>query len=414
VTNHDFIFSNERRPRIARHAAFWTTWWLSYLLLFHIPVYTFKGWGFDTNAAPLTFRAIQQIGLSWYIIKLLIFSSLLAVVMPQAIFTYVFINWILPKYFYQKKNPFVTAGVIIAALLIYYFIAGQFQRFHGVGDYVFGLSQNIPTFRYAMDVGLKSALRQQLSSLPIIVGLAVMIKLIKRWWQKQQETEQLARENAKAELQLLKAQIHPHFLFNTLNNIYFFTLSNSSRAPEMIEKLTAILQYILNECKQPLVPVQQEMKMIHDYMALEEIRYGSQMKMSIETDGLSAEKMIAPLLLIPFVENSFKHGASKMITDPWINLQAVIEGNDLYFSIFNSRPSTMNQTSTNAGLDGQGSIGLKNVKKRLELLYPGAHELNIVEQPTSFSVYLKIQLQEILVSSADNAETKKATAYAMA
>ena len=89
-------------------------------------------------------------------------------------------------------------------------------------------------------------------TLPTVAGLAVAIKLLKRWWLKQKETEQLAREKAKAELQLLKAQIHPHFLFNTLNNIYFFTLSASRQAPEMIKKLSDMLRYILNECDQPL------------------------------------------------------------------------------------------------------------------------------------------------------------------
>jgi LytS/YehU family sensor histidine kinase len=111
-----------------------------------------------------------------------------------------------------------------------------------------------------------------------------MINLVKRWWRKQKETELLAKEKTKAELQLLKAQVHPAFLFNTLNNIYFFTLTNSTQAPVMIKKLSGMLHYILHECDEPLVPLEKEIKMIRDYMALEKIRYAEQMQMTIEIE----------------------------------------------------------------------------------------------------------------------------------
>jgi len=250
-------------------------------------------------------------------------------------------------------------------------------------------------------------LREQLSSLPVIAGFAVMIKLIKRWWLKQKQTEQLFHEKTKAELQLLKAQVHPHFLFNTLNNIYYFTLSGSPKAPEMINKLSGLLHYILNECNQPLIPLQKEINMVRDYMALEKIRYG-EMNMTIGIQEEGSEKLIAPLLLIPFVENSFKHGTSKMLAHPWVKLQVIIENNMLHFSVANSRPP---EAETQLK---KGNIGLKNVKKRLELLYPGTHELNIVSKPESFFVYLKVQLQETKDYVATNEEIKTANAYAMA
>jgi hypothetical protein len=412
VTTHDFIFSNKFRDRFARHAAFWIVWWLSYLLLFHYPIHSFYGWGFGTNAD--TFQWIRKIGLTSFIIKTTIFNSLLAVVVPQAIFTYVLIKWILPEYFYKKRHLFVTAGVIIAVLLIYYFVAAQFKFFAAYGDYLFRLRALPPKLRLARPPAMWSATREQLSSLPIVAGFAVMIKLIKRWRLKQKETEQLANEKAKAELQLLKAQIHPHFLFNTLNNIYFFTLTNSTQAPEMIKKLSGMLYYILNECNQPLVPLDKEIKMIRDYMDLEKIRYGEQMKMTIEIQenspplkGEGGRGLITPLLLIPFVENSFKHGASKMLTHPYVKLRITVENNMLHFFIMNSRPQTIESTTA------KGNIGLKNVKKRLLLLYPSAHELNIVSEPESFTVYLKIQLKEGAMTTG-NEELKPITEYAMA
>jgi LytS/YehU family sensor histidine kinase len=241
-----------------------------------------------------------------------------------------------------------------------------------------------------------------------VAGVAVMIKLVKRWWWKQKETEQLAKEKTKAELQLLKAQIHPHFLFNTLNNIYFFTITNSIKAPEMIQKLGGMLRYILNECNQPLVAVNKEIKMIQDYMALEKVRYGEQLQMTIEIPENDPGKMIAPLLLIPFVENSFKHGASKMIIHPWIRLHIGIENDFLYFCVSNSRPPT------NELLQLKGNIGLKNVKKRLQLLYPEGHILTINEEVESFTVHLKIELKEIAAPHADIKEMKPTGSYAMA
>ena len=256
---------------------------------------------------------------------------------PQAIFTYVLIYWVLPNYFFKKRNVFVIAFILISVFVIYYFIASLFKEFALLGDYIFGLIKNIPTFRERFDLFMYSALREQLSSLPVIAGFAVMIKLIKRWWLKQKETEQLFHEKTKAELQLLKAQVHPHFLFNTLNNIYYFSLSGSPKAPEMINKLSGLLHYILNECNQPLIPLQKEINMVRDYMALEKIRYG-EMNMTIEIQEEGSEKLIAPLLLIPFVENSFKHGTSKMLAHPWVKLQMTIENNMLHFSVTNSRP----------------------------------------------------------------------------
>jgi LytS/YehU family sensor histidine kinase len=147
--------------------------------------------------------------------------------------------------------------------------------------------------------------------------------------------------------------------------------------------------------------------MVRDYMALEKIRYG-EMNMTIEIQEEGSEKLIAPLLLIPFVENSFKHGTSKMLAHPWLKLQMTIENNMLHFSVTNSRPP---EAETQLK---KGNIGLKNVKKRLELLYPGTHELNIVSKPESFFVYLKVQLQETKDYVATNEEIKTANAYAMA
>ena len=404
---HEFIFSKKPADRLLRHSIFWAAWCIAYLLLFHYPLHSFIGWGFNEADDPDTYEKIRKIGILLFVLKTLLFNSLLGVVVPQVIFTYVLIYWVLPNYFFKKKNVFVIAFILIGLFVIYYFLASLFKEFAFLGDYIFGLIKNIPTLRERFDLFMYSALREQLSSLPVIAGFVVMIKLIKRWWLKQKETEQLFHEKTEAELQLLKAQVHPHFLFTTLNNIYYFSLSGSLKAPEMINKLSGLLHYILKECNQSLIPLQKEINMVRDYMALEKIRYG-EMNMTTEIQEEGSEKLIAPLLLIPFVENSFKHGTSKMLAHPWLKLQMTIENNMLHFSVTNSRPP-----ETEPPLK-KGNIGLKNVKKRLELLYPGTHELNIVSRPESFFVYLKVQLQETKDYVATNEEIKTANAYAMA
>jgi len=407
VTRQDFIFSKKPRHRVARHATFWGLWCIAYLLLFHYPLHSFTGWGFNEADDPVTYQSIRQIGLPLFILKTLIFQSLLMVVVPQAIFTYVLINWVLPNYFFKERNVFAIAFILISVFTIYYFIAAEFKGLHFLAEYIFGLRKDPPSFHEQYDLCMYMALRDNLSSLPVIAGFAIMIKLTKRWWLKQKETEQLFQEKTKAELQLLKAQVHPHFLFNTLNNIYYFTLSGSRKASEMIDKLSGLLHYILNECNQPWVPLQKEITMLRDYMALEKIRYGEQMNMTIDIQEEGSEKLIAPLLLIAFVENSFKHGTSKMLAHPWVKLQIIIEKNTLRFSISNSRPKEAEPHVK------KGNIGLKNVKKRLELLYPGNHKLNIIPQPETFFVSLEVQLQEGDRYTAIN-EVKTTTAYAMA
>jgi LytS/YehU family sensor histidine kinase len=237
-----------------------------------------------------------------------------------------------------------------------------------------------------MDFIIRAWGRQVLFNYPTIVGFALAIKLLKNWYLKQKEAAQVAREKINAELQLLKAQVHPHFLFNTLNNIYSFIINDSPAAPEAITKLSNLLRYIIYECNQPLVKLEKELTMIKGYIDLEKIRYGKSFNMSLQIQGDATNKMICPLLLIPFLENSFKHGASQMLTHPWVNLEIIIEDDTLYFNLSNSKPTFSGEKAITKGL------GLNNVKKRLAILYGGLHSLNIMEDAMSFSVSLKLPL----------------------
>ncbi|MDQ2862681.1 MAG: histidine kinase [Bacteroidota bacterium] len=249
-------------------------------------------------------------------------------------------------------------------------------------------SHAIGTTKQQPNIFLRGAVIRLVGNAPLICGLFISLKVLKNWHIKELENEQLTREKTNAELQLLKAQIHPHFLFNTLNNIYSFTLTKSSIASELVQKLSDMLNYMIAECDQSLVPVEKEIQLIKDYISLEKVRYGDRLDIQMHVNGDCKKCMIVPLLMIPFVENCFKHGASVMRGKQWMHLIININENDLDFSISNSKPSQPQKFSNKNG------IGLLNVQKRLELLYPRKHELNINSTDHTFSVYLKVALEK--------------------
>jgi LytS/YehU family sensor histidine kinase len=221
-----------------------------------------------------------------------------------------------------------------------------------------------------------------------VCGLFLSVKMLKNWYLKEEEKQLLITANANAEMQLLKAQIHPHFLFNTLNNIYSFTLNKSPVAGDMVLQLSSMVNYMIADCNAEFVLLQQELKMLNDYINLEKVRYGNRLDLQITITGEIANKQITPLLMIPFIENSFKHGTSKMLKEPWIKLFIQADENILHFSLTNSKP-------INANKNGNGGIGLNNVKKRLELLYPNTHLLIVEPTEHTYTVNMQVPLEKI-------------------
>ncbi|RYY58790.1 MAG: two-component system sensor protein [Chitinophagaceae bacterium] len=217
----------------------------------------------------------------------------------------------------------------------------------------------------------------------MIGGIASAIKLMKSFYEKQQAAMAMEKEKIQAELQVLRAQLHPHFLFNTLNNIYSLTQQIPNPASAMILRLSGMLRYILYSGSKELVALDGELKMIDDYIKLEALRYDESLDLSIELPA-NTNALIAPLLLLPFVENAFKHGASRMIERPWISLRAEVTDNKLTMVMVNGFDPEAPQE--------QGGIGIENVKKRLQLLYPGKHTLQLRGEEELFYVNLMIDL----------------------
>ena len=223
-----------------------------------------------------------------------------------------------------------------------------------------------------------------------VAAVAAAIKLLKQWFESQQLTNSLKQEKLAAELKFLKAQIHPHFLFNTLNNLYALTLKKSPKAPEVVLKLSDLLDYMLYECNVAKVTMEKEIKMLENYIALEKIRYGNELKINIEIDDTVKNMLISPMLLLPLVENSFKHGVSGEIHEKWIHIKINKGNNKVIFSIENSRDAD----SIDKKESYTEGIGLKNVIRRLELIYKNRHELKIEDQDDRFKVILTIDTKE--------------------
>jgi LytS/YehU family sensor histidine kinase len=223
----------------------------------------------------------------------------------------------------------------------------------------------------------------------LITANALMIKIGKHWYRKQYLNLQLQKENAEAQLQLLTAQVHPHFLFNTLNNIFSKTQTESPNGSLMIMSLSEMLRYILYEGQKPLVPLEQELAMISEYIKLEQLRYGTELEVHIRTPERTENIYIAPVLLLPFVENCFRSENGDMIQNPWINLSVELKDTTLVMKLMNGK------TPVKDGDRVERGIGLNNVHQRLDLLYRGKYELKIVEDEEVFVVDLQVVLTKI-------------------
>ena len=394
---YDFIFSEQRRYRIRRHLLFWLAWCIYYMASFMIPTHWIPAWNLR---GPMTH--VEQYGVGFASLRIL--SSALLVTLVHALLVYGILYFILPRYLSKDKNWIVTTVLLLLHICVIAFI----NYFNFVFSFYFSTRSGYFTSFPSMEFIVPVWIRHILINYPTVLGLALAIKLLKNWYLKQLETVHLTREKINAELQLLKAQVHPHFLFNTLNNIYSFILNGSPQAPEMIKKLSSLLNYILHECDRNLVPLKKELSLLQDYIALEKIRYGDKLSMNVHVQGDAKGKMISPLLLIPFVENSFKHGTSRMLTHPWVKLDIIIDDHSLDFKISNNKPAQRNEPAMKKG------IGLNNVKKRLQILYPGTHSLFITENEMSYDVALRITLDIPAEKQPEDLTVKEKERYELA
>lgn len=224
-----------------------------------------------------------------------------------------------------------------------------------------------------------------------ISGIAASLYIIRYAFFQESRAHSAVHEQSMAELELLKAQIHPHFLFNTLNNLYTHTRRNSSESPQIVLTLSDLLRFMIYESRADFIPLAQEIQFIKNYVELEKSRYGNELDISLTFSGEIEGKLIRPLLLLPLLENSFKHGTGEQLDQKWISLDLNVDRNQMHFKLANSRnpePVKNEMPSIEKG------ISLANVKRRLELLYPGEYTLMIKEEMDLFLIKLDLKLKK--------------------
>ncbi len=220
-------------------------------------------------------------------------------------------------------------------------------------------------------------------------GCMTVSALVKHWMKKQQDWIEAQQEKTSAQLQLLKAQLHPHFLFNTLNNIYSFALESSPKTPQLVLKLSSLLSYMLYDCKAEEVLLEKEVEVMKNYIDLEKERYGDKIDISVNIQGDIQDKYITPLLMLPFLENAFKHGTSEQFDRPWMSVDIAVKDHILKCKVVNSKNEIVPFH--------ENGVGINNVKKRLELLYPGKYDLKLADEEDFFVVSLMLELKSDLV-----------------
>ncbi|MBU1822650.1 MAG: sensor histidine kinase [Bacteroidetes bacterium] len=215
---------------------------------------------------------------------------------------------------------------------------------------------------------------------------ALSVKLFKDLVVQRTRGAHLEKENIQLEFDFLKAQVNPHFLFNTLNNIYSFSIQAPDRVPGTLLKLADLMRYTLYQTEAPLVPLSQELSFLRSYVELQRIRHEDDTPLSFEVHGTPGTLTIAPLLLIVFVENAFKHGPQASAQRGWVRIRATVENGQLRFEVSNSTHAPAEQT------EERGGVGLTNAQRRLNLLYPDRHQLTRKQEADSYHVLLLLDL----------------------
>lgn len=293
---------------------------------------------------------------------------------------YVIIDWWIPRLYQEKRySAFILASlgtVLLFSVLLGLSILAIFNLFI-ISDYVtlINIKDYFPSFYYAIFWSNLSAIT--LFLIPYFVLQRIEME---------RRNNQLEKEKLATELQLLKSQLHPHFLFNALNNIYFLIKKDPNTAAEALAGFSNLLRFQLYEANNPEVSLRKEIEYLQQFAEIAQLRKGEKFKVNWQLSEKIADIKIAPLLLMPLIENAFKHSSNK---NGQIDIQLTLTDKQLQFTITNSK-----EQDKSLGIEGyeEGGIGLANIQKRLKLLYPSQHQFFIEETTNKFLVQLIVVL----------------------
>jgi two-component system sensor histidine kinase AlgZ len=220
-----------------------------------------------------------------------------------------------------------------------------------------------------------------------ITIFVAMLRFAEDWFELEARKKAIENEKLTAELNFLKAQINPHFLFNTLNNLYYLAYTQSPNTTEVIAKLSQMMRYMIYDSNHPQVLLSKEIEYMQNYISLESLRLNNEVPINFKVNGNLQQIKIVPLIFITFLENAFKHGVSNSIPGSWINAEITINGTECIYMVENSRIAQASKA-----MGEKSGIGLQNVQRRLDLSYPDQYQLKIDEQPDRYVVELTLKL----------------------
>lgn len=352
-------------------------WFFKYKL-YHIPfwiLYNYLWWAVSING-PL--EALRAIFFSPFAVKFIFY------VVFQTLAVYVNLYFLIPQYLEKSRfteylsylvvTILCTASIIVGGYYIGAFISGQsLADMYGKESCSF----------YHLFIG------SPLSSTIACITLGMSIKLTKNWLQTQRRQQLLEKEKLETELNFLKHQFNPHFLFNTINSIFFLIHKNPDKASASLAKFSDLLRYQLYECNDKQIRLSQEITYMENTIELEKLRQNDNVEVSLQVDQPDDGRLeIAPFILMTFVENAFKHVSKHTDQPNWIRIKLQLEETRLDFTVSNSRTDNILME-----LVRYGGIGLKNVQRRLDLIYPGQYDLDIQSNNNSFEVKLQLHLE---------------------
>ncbi len=282
------------------------------------------------------------------------------------------IHWLIPRYLLQRRYGSYFGLVFL--LIIGYLVIQSLYDYYLFG-YVLGPNRN---------VRLSASLIYNFTHTSLYLLLTVALKFSIDWYEQKKLLQEAQVGKLQAEVDYLRSQVNPHFLFNALNNLYALTIKKSDKAPDVVLKLSELMEYMLYESDETYVPLEKEINYLNNYLELEKIRQGNQADIRLTVNGSADNCRIPPFLILPLVENAFKHGISKAIHHAYLHIDIQI-GKVLEVRITNNKLHFQQQ-------DKSGGIGLLNLRKRLELLYPERHVLQITEHADQYHVLLKLEL----------------------
>jgi sensor histidine kinase YesM len=288
--------------------------------------------------------------------------------------TYFFTEFLIPRFLVKKrifKFSLYSVYTVIASIYL--------ELIMLVVIFIFGAGLNIKAANFNVPFLVAG------TYIPIVVGIAVKLY---RTWQKSEEVNlRLLQQKTEQELNLLKTQIHPHFLFNTLNNLYALINEKSDKAGEVVLQLSDLLSFILYDCKADRIPLKDEINQIKNYISLEKLRYGERVEVKLEIMESVDHVFVLPLILLPMVENCFKHGVKPTLSRSSIFIRISKHENYLMMQVKNSIPAKASNTDP-------GGLGLENLHSRLELAYGSDFELSMDKTSSYYKVFLKIPIHE--------------------